>query len=70
MKRNQLFHNLSIDFIMDVFSLARGVGNEICHYRGFVRFMELENQILFSKIEPKNQILPFLMVHFADRMAW
>jgi probable DNA metabolism protein len=31
------------------------------------RFEELENTILYSKIAPKNNILTFLMVHFADR---
>ena len=27
----------------------------------------MENGILFSEINPKNQVLPFMMPHFADR---
>lgn len=41
--------------------------NEIHHLYGFLRFRELEQKILFAEIKPKNDILPFLAVHFADR---
>ena len=54
-------------YVNQTFSLARGAGNEYHHLKGFTRFEELENTILYSKIAPKNNILTFLMVHFADR---
>lgn len=41
--------------------------NEVHHLFGFLRFRELEGSILFSEIEPKNNILTFLAEHFADR---
>ncbi len=69
-KRNlwgSLFDNLSNDYVHQAFSLARGAMNENCHLRGFLRFQELEGGILYSKIGPKNNILTFLMAHFADR---
>lgn len=62
-----LFDNLANDYVHLAFSLARGAGNENCHLRGFVRFQELEGGVLYSKIAPKNNILTFLMPHFADR---
>lgn len=62
-----LFDNLANDFVHKVFILARGANNECCHLRGFVRFKELDNRILYAQIEPKNNILTFLMSHFADR---
>lgn len=62
-----LLDNLSNHWKHRVFSLARGVGNECCHLRGFVRFQELENGIMYSEIAPKNQVLTFLMPHFTDR---
>lgn len=54
-------------YVNQTFSLARAAGNEYHHLKGFSRFEELENTILYSKIAPKNNILTFLMVHFADR---
>lgn len=54
-------------YVNQTFSLARAAGNEYHHLKGFARFEELENTILYSKIAPKNNILTFLMVHFADR---
>lgn len=54
--------------IHHAFSCARGSNNELLHLKGFLRFEELENGILYAKIAPKNNILPFLMPHFSDRL--
>lgn len=63
-----LMDNLADDSVHKAFSLSRGAGRELDHMRGFVRFQELENKILYSAISPKNNLLTFLMPHFADRM--
>lgn len=63
-----LFDNLADDNINKAFALARNTGREIDHLKGFARFQELENGVLYSKIGPKNNILTFLMPHFADRL--
>ena len=34
----------------------------------FLRFQEMENGVLFSRIGPKSDVLAFLMPHFADRL--
>lgn len=62
-----LLDNLADNSVNRVFSLARGANNEYLHLRGFTRFAELEQGILYSKIGPKNNVLTFLMPHFADR---
>ena len=62
-----LMDALADTYVNQTFGLARAAGNEYHHLKGFVRFEELENTILYSKIAPKNNILTFLMVHFADR---
>lgn len=62
-----LFDNLTNSYVHKAFTLARAAGNESCHLRGFVRFQELENGVMYSKIGPKNNVLTFLMPHFADR---
>lgn len=63
-----LFDNLAEDNVHRAFSLARGASREICHLQGFVRFQELEGKVLYSAMGPKNNILTFLMPHFADRL--
>lgn len=62
-----LLDNLADDAVHTVFALARGANNEFMHLRGFTRFSEVENGVLYSQIRPKNNILTFLMPHFADR---
>ena len=63
-----LFDNLAEDNVHKAFSLARGANREIQHLQGFVRFQELEEKVLYSAIGPKNNVLTFLMPHFADRL--
>ena len=63
-----LFDNLADDSVNKAFALARNTCREIDHLKGFARFQELENGVLYSRIGPKNNILTFLMPHFADRL--
>ena len=58
--------------IMRLFELARRVENEGHHYRMFIRFHEAggragETRVMFSEIEPENQVLSLLGDHFSDR---
>ena len=66
--KSNLINDLSDEYINRVFVMARESNNEILHLRGFLRFEELSNGVLFSKIGPKNNILTFLAPHFADRL--
>ena len=54
--------------VAGVLELARRASNEIQHLEGFLRFQELENGILFSRIGPRNNIAAMLAPHFADRL--
>lgn len=63
----QLFDNLADGYVHKTFRLATNAGTESGHFRQFVRFAELESGILYSKIEPRSNLLAFLMPHFADR---
>ncbi len=62
-----VFARLAEDAVNRAFSYARGANNELLHLKGFLRFQELEDGILYAKIAPKNNILDFLTPHFADR---
>lgn len=64
-----LFDNLADDDVHRAFALARGVSTEVGHQVEFLRFQELEGGVLFSRIGPKNDVVAFLMSHFADRLS-
>lgn len=66
--RGSIMGNLANDNIRRVMELSRGTNNELCHLRGFLRFQEVEEGILYSSIGPKNDILALLTPHFADRL--
>ncbi len=56
-----------------VHELSRSVGGEAHMFKGFVRFSELADGTLYSKIEPEHNILPLLTGHFKARLgafAW
>ena len=51
-----------------VFALGRNANYEYLHMRGFLRFEELEGNVLYAEMGPKNNLMTFLMPHFADRL--
>ncbi|MCL2050906.1 MAG: TIGR03915 family putative DNA repair protein [Lachnospiraceae bacterium] len=63
-----IMDNLANPDVLKVFELARFCGRETHLLTGFIRFKEMDNGILYSPIGPKNNILTFLMPHFADRL--
>jgi len=65
--QNHLFDGLAGEYVHRAFVLARNVSRECQHLMGFLRFQELENKILYAPIGPKNNIITFLLPHFADR---
>lgn len=53
--------------VLQTFRLAQKAGREYSQLREFLRFRELQRGILYAENQFKNQVLPYLMVHFADR---
>ncbi len=64
----KLMDRLQDPYIHRVFELARSVANEAHFHVEFLRFRELDHQILYAVIGPKNNILTFIVPHFADRL--
>lgn len=62
-----VLNQLADPHVLSTFKLARGARNEAHHLLGFVRFRELESGVLYSDIQPKNRVIPFIMPHFANR---
>lgn len=61
--------NLRDPYVRKTFELARRTGNEVHRELEFIRFQELEQGILYAKIGPENNVMPFVMPHFADRLS-
>ncbi len=59
---------LTLDSVSKVFEIGRNVMYETHHYYGFVRFSQTGEKVLLSVVSPKNNILPMIVPHFADRM--
>ncbi|MDE7247738.1 MAG: TIGR03915 family putative DNA repair protein [Lachnospiraceae bacterium] len=72
---SRVMENLKNPYVARCFELARFTTNEAHYETEFIRFQELAakepegNSVLFSKIGPKNNVIPFLMPHFADRLS-
>ena len=64
----KIMNFLTCPDVAKVFALKRRVGNEAHFFKEFIRFKELEEGILFSKIKPKSQVLTSVAPHFADRL--
>ncbi len=63
-----VLENLSDSFVMRVMELWRSTGNEFVHMRGFLRFRELENGVLYARMKPEHNVMQLLMEHFCDRL--
>ena len=61
--------NLRNPYVARTFALARRTDNEVNHELEFIRFQELKQGILYARIGPENNVMPFVMPHFADRLA-
>ena len=54
-------------YVLQTFQLAKKAGREYGQLREFLRFRELDRGILYAENAPKCNVLPYVMVHFADR---
>lgn len=70
----RVMENLKNPYVARCFELARFTANEAHYEIEFLRFQELADTknekggVLFSRIGPKNNVMPFIMPHFADRL--
>jgi probable DNA metabolism protein len=65
---SKVLEHLSNEVVGTVFRINKNVIYEQHHLLGFVRFSEQENGLLFSTIHPKNNVMPLIAPHFADRL--
>lgn len=71
----RVMENVRNPHVARCFELARFTANEAHYEIEFIRFQELAavkgtgDSVLFTKIGPKNNVVPFVMPHFADRLS-
>ena len=61
--------NVRNPYVIRTFELSRRTANEAHHEIEFLRFQELEQGILYAKIGPENDVVSYIMPHFADRLS-
>ena len=70
---SRVMENLRNAYVARCFELARFTANEAHFEIEFLRFQELaetaKGGVLFARIGPKNNVIPFIMPHFADRLS-
>lgn len=59
---------LQVPEVQEIFRLCRFVGNESHLMTEFLRFIQTPLGVLVSRIGPKNDVLPLISPHFADRL--
>lgn len=60
-------NHLTAPEVVRIMELSRAVKNEEHHYLGFLRFMEVSENILLAKYMPKHRVTELIMPHFTDR---
>lgn len=63
----KVMEQLSHPYVLPLFEMDRRVSSEVHNYHQFIRFRELENQILAARFRPENNIISLVAPHFADR---
>ena len=66
--KNKVFFYRNIDCINKTIIITRRVANEAHKLKGFLRFKTTNNNFLYAKINPTNNIISILSNHFAKRL--
>ncbi len=66
--KNKIFNLRNNEIITKVLKITKHIGSENHKYKGFLRFKELNNNVLYAEISPDDNILPLLVNHFKERL--
>lgn len=68
-ERHKVFYLRNIAVIDKALKACQYVSRENHKLKGFLRFQELENHLLYAEMAPENNILPLIVKHFTQRLA-
>lgn len=66
--RKKIMYYRNIDCVSKVLKISNYVMHECHKMKGFLRFKELENKVLYAEMEPTNDILFLVSCHFSKRL--
>ena len=66
--KNSLNYMRNLKCVSETLRISQKVSRENHKMKGFVRFIELKNKVLYAKIKPDNDILYLLSIHFKNRL--
>lgn len=66
--QKKIFTMRNLKCVTSTLKIAKHVSNELHKLKGFLRFKETKNHILYGEISPTNNILELLSKHFASRL--
>ncbi len=55
--------------VSETLRISEKIGRECHKFKGFTRFKELKNKVLYAEINPDNNILYLLSIHFKKRLS-
>ncbi len=66
--REKLPQMRNLKCVREVLRISKKVKNEAHRFKGFLRFKELKNHILYATMSPDNNIIEILSLHFKKRL--
>lgn len=66
--KDKIMFMRNIDSVSKCLKISRYVTTEAHRLKGFVRFRELDNNVLYAEVEPENNVLLMLSNHFKNRL--
>lgn len=66
--KDNIIYMRNLKCVSESLKIAKYVKHEAHKYKGFVRFKELENNVLYAEIEPTNDILYIISKNFELRL--
>ena len=66
--KDKIIYMRNLNCVNKALKISHKVSNENHRFKGFTRFKELKNHILYAEISPDNNILFLLSYHFKNRL--
>ncbi|MBO5095418.1 MAG: TIGR03915 family putative DNA repair protein [Bacilli bacterium] len=67
--KEKVIYLRNLKCVSETLRISNYVKHEAHRFKGFVRFKELDNKVLYAEIEPDNNILPLIKEHFEKRLS-
>ncbi len=65
---NKIYYQRNLKSVSSALAITKYVSNENHKMKGFLRFRELKNNLLYAEIAPENNLLFLLSKHFSIRL--